>query len=139
MRVERRQNPQKTKFIKSLPLDIFYTFAPPKGTEFSAVGSALRSGRRGRWFESSNSDKLDFMSGFFYAVQQESFHYILHCIGSKKEAPLGRLSKNQQKTCYLTNLINLLPILVTYNPDFKSDTIIDVAFFADFATRPLIS
>ena len=28
-----------------------------QNTEFSAVGSALRSGRRGRWFKSSNSDK----------------------------------------------------------------------------------
>ena len=36
-----------------------------QNTEFSAVGSALRSGRRGRWFESSNSDKLDHQVGLF--------------------------------------------------------------------------
>ena len=53
---------------KFLPLYIFYTFAPPKGTEFSAVGSALRSGRRGRWFESSNSDKLDHQVGLFLFI-----------------------------------------------------------------------
>ena len=35
---------------------------------FSAVGSALRSGRRGRWFESSNSDKLDFIVGLFLCL-----------------------------------------------------------------------
>ena len=48
------------KSLKNFSLRHFcYTFALPKGTECSAVGSALRSGRRGRAFESPHSDKFD--------------------------------------------------------------------------------
>lgn len=47
---------------------ILFTFATPKLlAEFSAVGSALRSGRRGRAFESPNSD-YSLLSRWFYAV-----------------------------------------------------------------------
>ena len=48
------------KSLKNFSLSHFYyTCALPKGTECSAVGSALRSGRRGRAFESPHSDKSD--------------------------------------------------------------------------------
>ena len=51
------------KSLKNFSLLHFcYTFALPKGTECSAVGSALRSGRRGRAFESPHSDKRRQMS-----------------------------------------------------------------------------
>jgi hypothetical protein len=48
---------QATKLLKT------YTFAVQKFRDVAQPGSALRSGRRGRWFESSHPDFIFFWKG----------------------------------------------------------------------------
>ena len=67
------------KSLKNFSLRHFcYTFALPKGTECSAVGSALRSGRRGRAFESPHSDKSD--NRIFSVVAFVFFIFVSACM-----------------------------------------------------------
>ena len=54
------------------------TFASLLKSGFSAVGSARRSGRRGRWFESSNPDKR----GLGYCTQYFSPRFSFSCCPS---------------------------------------------------------